>query len=147
MPTAAMKSYLAKPGQVKREWFVADANGQVLGRFASKLATILMGKHKPSYTPHCDVGDFVVVINADKIKLTGKKRQQKTHDYYTYYAGGHKYESYDKLLDRHPEKIIELAVRGMLPKNRLGRQLLTKLKCYRAGSHPHSAQQPKVLPA
>lgn len=147
MPTSAMKSYLAKPQEFKREWYVADAAGQVLGRFAGKLAVVLMGKHKPTYTPHCDTGDFVVVINADKIKLTGRKRQQMEHDYYTYYPSGHKHVSYEELLQRHPEKIIELAVRGMLPKSKMGKHFLGKLKCYRADKHPHSCQQPKPLPA
>jgi len=117
----------------------------VLGRLAADIATILMGKHKPIYTPHVDVGDFVVVVNAEKIKFTGRKIEQKAHDYYTYYPGGHKHVPYERLIEKHPEKIIELAVRRMLPKTRLGRKMYKKLKVYRGTDHPHQAQQPVKL--
>ena len=145
MPTSAMKATLARTGQVKQEWFLVDATDQVLGRLASRLATILMGKHKPEYTPHVDVGDFVVLTHVDKIKVSGKKREQKTYGRYSYYPGGYKEERLGVLMDRKPERVIQLAVRRMLPKNRLARQMLKKLKVYRGGEHPHQAQQPETL--
>lgn len=145
MPTSAMKTTLARTGQVKQEWFLVDATDQVLGRLASRLATILMGKHKPEYTPHVDVGDFVVLTHVDKIKVSGKKREQKTYGRYSYYPGGYKEERLGVLMDRKPERVIQLAVRRMLPKNRLARQMLKKLKVYRGGEHPHQAQQPETL--
>ncbi len=139
------KTTLAKQGQVNRRWFLVDASELVLGRLASDIATILMGKHKPIYTPHVDTGDFVVVINAEKIKITGKKLQQEAYDYYTYYPGGHKYVNWDKMLEKHPERLIELAVKRMLPKTRLGRAMYKKLKVYRGSEHKHQAQKPIEL--
>jgi len=143
--TLIEKTTLAKPEQVNSRWFLVDASDMVLGRLASDIATILMGKHKPIYTPHIDTGDFVVVINAEKIRITGKKLQQQAHDYYTYYPGGHKYVSWAKLLEKHPERLIELAVRRMLPKTRLGRAMYKKLKVYRGSEHKHQAQKPVAL--
>ena len=145
MPTSAMKTTLARTGQVKQQWFLVDATDQVLGRLASRLATILMGKHKPEYTPHVDVGDFVVLTHVEKVKITGKKRQQKTYGRYSHYPGGYKEERLGLLMERKPERVIQLAVRRMLPKNRLARQMLKKLKVYRGGEHPHQAQQPETL--
>jgi large subunit ribosomal protein L13 len=145
MSFATQKCYQAKPGEVKRDWYVVDAEGKVLGRLATKLATVLMGKHKPTYTPHVDTGDFVVVTNAAKVRLTGRKLEQMTHDYYTYYTSGHKIVPYSRLIQTHPDRIIKLAVRRMLPKSALGRRLLTKLKVYAGTDHPHQAQQCRPL--
>ena len=141
----ASKTTLAKNNEQAQRWFIVDADGLVLGRLASMLATILMGKHKPIYTAHVDIGDFIVVTNAEKIKMTGNKLAYKTYDYYTYYPGGHKVVPYEKLMEKHPERIIELAVRRMLPKSRLGRHMLTKLKIFRSSDHTHQAQQPTEL--
>lgn len=143
MRTAAMKSYLAKPDQVGGDWHVVDASDKVLGRLATQIATVLMGKHKPTYTPHVLTGDFVVVVNADKIKLTGRKMYQKEYDRYTYYTSGRKVDSIAKVLDKHPERILQFAVRRMLPKNKLGRQMFSRLKVYAGPEHPHQAQQPQ----
>jgi large subunit ribosomal protein L13 len=140
-----MKSYMAKAGEVKQQWYCVDATDRVLGRMAARIARILMGKHKPTYTPYMDTGDYVVVVNADKVKLTGKKRNTKIYDYYTYYFGGRKVVSFEDMISRHPEKVIELAVRRMLPKNRLARKMLKKLKIYSGSEHPHAAQQPIEL--
>ncbi len=140
-----MKTTVARTGQVKQRWFLVDATDQVLGRLASRLATILMGKHKPEYTPNVDVGDFVVLTHAEKIKVSGKKREQKTYGRYSYYPGGYKEERLGAMMERKPERVIQLAVRRMLPKNRLARQMLKKLKVYRGGEHPHQAQQPETL--
>jgi len=139
------KTTLARKEQVARRWFLVDAESIALGRLASQIATILMGKHKANYTPHVDVGDFVIVLNAEKIKLTGRKLEQMSYDYYTYYPGGHKIIPYERLIEKHPEKIVELAVRRMLPKTRLGRMMLTKLKVRRGSEHCHQAQQPVPL--
>ncbi|MDO5715473.1 MAG: 50S ribosomal protein L13 [Tissierellia bacterium] len=139
-----MKSYMAKASEVDRKWYVIDAEGKVLGRLASEIAHILRGKNKPTFTPHVDCGDFVVVINAEKIRLTGHKWQQKSHVYHTGYPGGRRQVSYSQLVQERPERIIELAVKGMLPKNRLGRKMFTKLKVYAGPEHPHEAQQPEV---
>lgn len=139
-----MKSYMAKTNEVERKWYVIDAEGKVLGRMASEIANILRGKNKPIYTPHADTGDFVIVINADKVELTGKKWSQKIHAYHTGYPGGRREVNYTQLREKHPERIIELAVKGMLPKNRLGRKQFTKLKVYAGAEHPHEAQQPEV---
>lgn len=139
-----MKSYMAKTNEVERKWYVIDAEGKVLGRMASEIANILRGKNKPIYTPHADTGDFVIVINADKVRLTGKKWSQKIHAYHTGYPGGRREVSYTQLREKHPERIIELAVKGMLPKNRLGRKQFTKLKVYAGDEHPHEAQKPEV---
>ena len=139
-----MKSYMAKANEVERKWYIIDAEDKVLGRLATEIATILRGKNKPIYTPHVDTGDFVIVINADKVKLTGKKLEQKNYTYHTGYPGGLRQVSYGKLMEKNPEKIIELAVKGMLPKNSLGRQMYRKLKVYRGTEHGHQAQKPEV---
>lgn len=139
-----MKTYMAKPLEVERKWYVIDASGQTLGRLASEVASILRGKHKPTYTPHVDTGDFVIVINADKIVLTGNKLDQKKYRRHSGYPGGLKEMTYRNLLDKRPEKAIEVAVKGMLPHNRLGRKMFTKLKVYRGSEHPHQAQKPEV---
>lgn len=131
-----------KSEEVERNWYLIDATDQVLGRLASRIAYILMGKHKPFYTPNVDCGDYVVVVNADKVRLTGKKYTDKIHYWHTGYAGGLKQISYGRLLETKPEKVIELAVKRMLPKNRLGRKMLKKLKVYRGSEHPHKAQNP-----
>jgi large subunit ribosomal protein L13 len=140
-----MKSFMAKQGQVAQRWLLADADGAVLGRMAAKIAPILMGKNKPTYTPHVDTGDYVIVINAEKIRLTGKKATYTMYDYYTQYPSGHKYVSFEELRERHPERIIELAVRRMLPKSNLGTKMLKKLKIYRGPEHEHQAQQPEKI--
>ena len=139
-----MKSYMAKANEVERKWYIIDAEDKVLGRLATEIATILRGKNKPIYTPHVDTGDFVIVINADKVKLTGKKLEQKNYTYHTGYPGGLRQVSYGELMEKNPEKIIELAVKGMLPKNSLGRQMYRKLKVYRGTEHGHQAQKPEV---
>ena len=139
-----MKTYMAKPADIDRKWYVIDATGQTLGRLSSEVASILRGKHKPTYTPHVDTGDFVIVINASKIQLTGKKLMDKKFRYHTGYVGGLKEIDYDTLLKRKPEKAIEAAVKGMLPHNRLGRAMFKKLKVYRGNEHPHQAQKPEV---
>jgi large subunit ribosomal protein L13 len=140
-----MKSYMAKKNQVEQKWMLVDADGAVLGRMAAEIAPILMGKTKPCYTPHVDTGDYVIVVNADKVKVTGKKADQKQYDYYTHFPGGHKYVSFADMMERKPEKVIEMAVRRMLPKTRLGRQMLKKLKVYRGPSHEHQAQMPQKI--
>ena len=140
-----MRTYTVKPADIQREWYVVDAAGCNLGRLASKVATILRGKHKPIYTPSMDVGDFVIVINADKIAVTGKKLTQKMYYRHSLYPGGLKEISLKRLLEMHPTRVVELAVRGMLPKNRLGRAIIKKLKVYAGASHPHAAQKPKPL--
>lgn len=129
---------------VHSEWWVVDADGQTVGRLATQIATLLRGKHKPTYTPHVECGDCVIVINADKIMMQGKRSEQKEYFHYTGYPGGGRVRSFKNLLASKPEEIIELAVKGMLPKNRLGREINGKLKVYRGGEHPHSAQQPKT---
>lgn len=139
-----MKTYMAKPAEVDRKWYVIDASGQTLGRLASEVAVILRGKHKPTYTPHVDTGDFVIVINADKIVLTGNKLDQKKYRRHSGYPGGLKETTYRELLNKRPEKAIEVAVKGMLPHNRLGRQMFRKLKVYRGSEHPHQSQKPEV---
>jgi len=139
-----MKSYMAKANEVDRKWYVIDAEGKVLGRLASEVAKILRGKHKPTYTPYVDTGDYVIVINADKVKLTGKKLEKKEYIYHTGYPGGLKRIPYEELLKRKPEKVIELAVKGMLPKNRLGRKMFKKLKVYAGPEHKHQAQKPEI---
>jgi large subunit ribosomal protein L13 len=134
-----------KPAEVKREWHVVDASQYRLGRMATRLARILQGKHRPTYTPHVDTGDFVVVINADKVQTTGRKRDQKVYTRYTGWVDGLRKETLAEKLNRKPEEVITLAVRRMLPKTRLGRQMLTKLKVYAGSEHPHAAQAPKEL--
>ena len=139
-----MKSYMAKPNEVERKWYVIDAEGKVLGRLASEVASILRGKNKPIYTPHVDTGDFVIIINADKVKLTGKKLDQKEYRYHTGYPGGLKSVPYRRMMSKNPEKAIQLAVKGMLPKNSLGRQMFKKLKVYSGPEHNHEAQKPEI---
>lgn len=129
----------------QRQWHVVDLDGQVLGRAATKIAAVLLGKHKPTYTPNADVGDFVVVVNAGKVKLTGNKMQKKLYRYHTSYPGGLRDTPAEKLLQKHPEQLIQTAVKGMLPKNRLGRKLIKKLKVYAGAEHKHAAQEPKPL--
>lgn len=139
-----MKSYMAKTNEVERKWYVIDAENKVLGRLATEVSTILTGKNKPIYTPHVDTGDFVIIINAEKIKLTGKKLDQLNHTYHTGYPGGLKEVPYKRLIQEKPERIIELAVKGMLPKNKIGRQMFKKLKVYKGPEHKHQAQEPEI---
>lgn len=141
----AMKSFMAKAEQTEHKWLLVDADGAVLGRLAAKIAPILMGKTKPTYTPHVDTGDFVIVVNAEKVRVTGKKAQTKQYDYYTHYPGGHKFVSFKDMMAKKPERVIELAIRRMLPKNKLGRKMLKKLKVYRGQEHQHAAQQPEKI--
>jgi large subunit ribosomal protein L13 len=140
-----MKTYSAKPGEVESNWYVIDASQYVLGRLASEVARRLRGKHKPEYTPHVDTGDYVIVINADQVQVTGRKHQQKMYRRHTGHPGGLKETPMWKQLEDHPEWVVRDAVEGMLPKNRLGRQLATKLKVYAGAEHPHQAQQPVWL--
>ena len=140
-----MKTYYAKPNEVEREWVLIDAENQVLGRVAAKAAQILKGKHKPQYTPHVDTGDFVVVINADKIRVTGNKAEDKRYYRHSGFPGGLKSESFEEAMAKHPERVIEHAVKGMLPKSSLGRKQGTKLKVYAGPEHPHAAQKPEKL--
>jgi large subunit ribosomal protein L13 len=140
-----MKTYVATPENREREWLVVDATGQTLGRLATQIATALRGKHKPEYTPHCDVGDFVVVVNAEKIAVTGKKRDEKLYHRYSGYPGGLRSRTFSEMLDRRPEEPLRLAVKGMLPRNRIARAQLRKLKIYAGPDHPHAAQQPKPM--
>ena len=140
-----MRTYSAKPQEIQREWLVVDAQGQTLGRLATRVAALLRGKHKPFYTPHIDCGDFVIVVNAEKVRVTGRKLDQKIYYRHSGYPGGLKQVSLRRQLALHPERVVEAAVRGMLPKNRLGRKLFKKLKVYAGPAHPHQAQKPKVL--
>jgi large subunit ribosomal protein L13 len=140
-----MKTHLPKVNLDQRKWHVIDAKGAVLGRLAAQVANVLRGKNKPVYTAHLDAGDFVVVINAEKVVLTGKKETQKTFMSYSGWKGGERYRTVEQVRDKTPEKLITHAVRGMVPKNRLGRVLMTKLKVYKGSEHPHSAQQPQSL--
>ena len=140
-----MKTYYAKPGEVKRAWILIDATDQVLGRVASTAAQMLKGKHKPQYTPHVDTGDFVVIINAAKIKITGAKAADKTYYSHSGYPGALKEKSFARAMERSPERVIEHAVKGMLPKNKLGRAQGKKLKVYAGAEHPHQAQQPQKI--
>ena len=140
-----MSTYMAKPNEVEQQWYLVDAADQTLGRLATKVAEILRGKHKPIFTPHVDTGDFVIVINAEKIKLTGNKWDQKKYYRHSGYPGGLKEMTYKQLLQKKPELIIEKAVKGMIPHNKLGRQIIKKLKVYAGPDHPHQAQQPKEL--
>ncbi|MBP2025988.1 50S ribosomal protein L13 [Peptoniphilus stercorisuis] len=139
-----MKSYMAKANEVERKWYIIDAEGKVLGRLATEIATILRGKNKPIYTPHVDTGDFVIVINAEKVELTGNKWSDKVHAYHTGYPGGRKEIPYNQLREKHPERLIEYAVKGMLPKGSLGSQMYRKLNVYAGSEHPHDAQKPEV---
>ena len=140
-----MKTFVAKKDEIEREWLLVDANGKILGRLASEIARRLRGKHKPTYTPHTDTGDFIVVVNADKITLTGKKPADKIYYHHTGYPGGIKSITAEKLLQTKPEELLRTAVKGMLPKNTLGRAMLKKLKIYKGSVHPHDAQEPKAL--
>ncbi|MBN1775085.1 MAG: 50S ribosomal protein L13 [Clostridiales bacterium] len=140
-----MKTYVAKADQIERKWFVVDAQGMKLGRLSTEVARILRGKHKPTYTPFLDCGDFVIIINAEKVVLTGKKLDQKMYRYHTGYPGGLKETSYRKLMSSKPEKAVEMAIKGMLPKNALGRQMYKKLKVYAGPKHEHTAQKPEPL--
>lgn len=145
MDINSFKTASARPLQVERDWHLVDADGQVVGRLASHIAAILRGKHKPSFTPHVDTGDFVVVINAEKARFTGKKEEDKSYFSYSGYPGGAKFRSPAQMRERKPTFLIENAVRGMLPKNRLGRQMISKLKVYAGPEHPHEAQKPQPL--
>jgi large subunit ribosomal protein L13 len=140
-----MKTYTPKVTEIQRRWLVVDAEGKVLGRLASEVAQILRGKHKPMYSPHLDVGDFVIVVNAEKVRLTGKKADNKTYFRHSGYMGGERLIPFREMQERHPERVIDLAVKGMLPKNNLGRLMRRKLKVYPGPDHPHVAQQPEVL--
>jgi large subunit ribosomal protein L13 len=140
-----MSTFLAKTGQVPQRWFVIDATDQVVGRLAVQIANILRGKHRPEYTPHIDTGEFVIVINAEKVRFTGKKWQTKTYQHYTRHPGGLKIEPAKEVLAEHPERILYEAVRRMVPRNRLGRRQMSKLKIYAGPNHPHQAQQPVEL--
>ena len=139
-----MKSYIAKPQEVERKWYILDAEGQTLGRLASEAASILRGKKKPIYTPHVDCGDYVIIINAEKIEVTGKKRKEKIYKRHTGYPGGLKEITFEKLLARKPEEILRHAVKGMLPKGPLGREMAKKLKIYAGPEHKHEAQKPEI---
>ena len=140
-----MKTFSAKAEDIERKWFVVDAQGRTLGRLATRIATVLRGKHKPVYTPHMDCGDYVIVVNADKIQVTGHKLEQKTYYRHSGYPGGLRQVSLRRQLQVHPDRVIEAAVRGMLPHNRLGRKMFKKLKIYAGPTHPHEAQQPTAL--
>lgn len=139
------KTYYPKAGEIERKWYLVNAEGEVLGRLASQIAAILRGKHKAQFTPHLDVGDFVVVINADKVRLSGRKAESKSYFSHSGYMGGERIRSYRELLTKHPERILEKAVKGMLPHNKLSRKQLHKLKVYSGPEHPHQAQQPQPL--
>ncbi|MCJ7729676.1 MAG: 50S ribosomal protein L13 [Sedimentisphaerales bacterium] len=140
-----MKTFLMKKQDIERKWWLIDANEVVLGRMAARIAPILMGKTRPTYTPHADMGDFVIVVNADKVRVTGSKAEQREYDYYTHHPGGHRYTSFAEMFATRPEKVIELAVRRMLPKNKLGRHMLLRLKVVRGPEHEHQAQKPEKI--
>ncbi|WP_392566886.1 50S ribosomal protein L13 [Utexia brackfieldae] len=140
-----MKTFSAKPETVKRDWYVVDATGKTLGRLATEIASRLRGKHKPEYTPHVDTGDYIIVLNAEKVAVTGRKRTDKMYYRYTGYIGGLKEATFNEMIERHPEQVIEIAVKGMLPKGPLGRAMYRKLKVYAGSEHNHAAQQPQVL--
>jgi large subunit ribosomal protein L13 len=140
-----MKTYTPRAGEIERRWWLVDAENQVLGRLATRIATVLRGKHKASFTPHLDTGDFVVVVNADKVRLTGRKPENKMYFRHSGYMGGEKFTPFSRMIEKHPERVIELAVKGMLPKNNLGRLMRKKLKIYAGPAHPHEAQQPHVM--
>ncbi|MBN2646366.1 MAG: 50S ribosomal protein L13 [Thiotrichales bacterium] len=140
-----MKTFVAKPAEIKRDWYVVDAEGKTLGRLAAEIALRLRGKHKPEYTPHADCGDYIVVVNAEKVAVTGNKRKDKMYHHVTGYVGNLKSTNFEKLIDKAPVRPIEFAVKGMLPKGPLGRAMFKKLKVYAGMEHPHTAQQPKAL--
>ena len=137
-----MRSYVAKPSDIEKTWYVIDAEGQTLGRLATEAATLLRGKHKPTFTPHIDTGDYVIIINAEKVEVTGKKRKDKIYRHYTGFPGGVREVSFEKLLEKKPEEIVRHAVKGMMPNGRLGRQMFKKLKVFKGPEHPHQAQKP-----
>jgi large subunit ribosomal protein L13 len=140
-----MKTFVATPANRERNWLVVDANGKTLGRLATQIADTLRGKRKPQYTPHCDVGDFVIVVNAEKVAVTGNKRQEKRYYRHSGFPGGLRSRTFEEMIARRPEEVLRLAVKGMLPRNRLGRQQLRKLKIYAGPEHPHQAQQPAPM--
>jgi large subunit ribosomal protein L13 len=140
-----MKTFTAKPAEVRRDWFVVDAEGKTLGRLATEIARRLRGKHKAEYTPHVDTGDYIVVINAEKVRVTGNKASDKNYYRHTGYPGGLRSMSFEKLIDHAPERVLEIAVKGMLPKGPLGRAMHKKMKVYAGAEHPHTAQQPQEL--
>lgn len=138
-------TFMANPSNIERKWFVVDAEGKTLGRLAAEVAKLLRGKNKPTFTPHVDTGDFVIVVNAEKVRVTGKKLLAKTYFRHSGYPGGSTFTSLQNMLEKHPERVIETAVRGMLPKNKLGAQMYRKLNVYAGSEHPHAAQKPEVL--
>lgn len=140
-----MKTFSAKPAEVKRDWYVVDADGKTLGRLASEIARRLRGKHKPEYTPHVDTGDYIVVVNAEKVRVTGNKANDKMYYKYTGYIGNLKSTNFSKMIQEHPERVLEIAVKGMLPKNPLGRAMFKKMKVFAGSEHTHQAQQPQAL--
>lgn len=140
-----MRTFTQKNEEIERDWYVVDAEGETLGRLASRIAPILKGKHKPIYTPHLDCGDFVIIVNAEKVQVTGRKLDQKLYHRHSGYPGGLRSISLRDQLDKYPERVLQAAIRGMLPKNKLGRRMIKKLKVYAGDSHPHQAQQPKPL--
>ncbi len=140
-----MKTFMASPSTIERKWYVVDAEGQTLGRLASNVAAVLRGKNKPIFTPHIDTGDYVIIINAEKIKVTGHKMSQKKYYTHSDYVGGFKSSTLSEMMDKKPEKVLELAVKGMLPKGPLGREMYKKLHVYTGAEHPHASQQPEVL--
>lgn len=140
-----MKTYIIRPNSINRKWYVIDADGKKLGRLASEIASLLRGKHKPEFTPHLDIGDYVIVINAEKIVLTGNKESQKLYRRHTGYVGNLKTISYKDMLKKHPERIVEIAIKGMIAHNKLSKQILSKLHVYSGSEHPHQAQKPEVL--
>ncbi len=140
-----MNSFMANPDKIERKWYVVDAEGCTLGRLSSQIASVLRGKNKPVFTPHVDTGDYVIVVNADKVKVTGKKMDQKVYHNHSDFVGGMKETNLKEMMATKPEKVVEIAVKGMLPKGPLGRQMLTKLHVYAGAEHPHAAQKPEVL--
>jgi len=140
-----MSTWTVRPGDIERKWFIVDANDLVLGRLATQIATVLRGKHRPEFTPHADCGDHVIVVNAEKIRVTGNKENDKVYYHHTRFAGGLKSITLEKQREKHPERIIEAAVKGMVPKGPLGRSMLKKLKVYAGSEHPHTAQQPEAM--
>ena len=140
-----MKTYMANPDKIERKWYVVDAEGQTLGRLSAEIAKVLRGKNKPVFTPHVDTGDYVIVVNADKVKVTGKKLEQKIYYHHSDYVGGMKETTLKEMMAKKPEAVIELAVKGMLPKGPLGREMITKLHVYAGAEHDHAAQKPEVL--
>lgn len=140
-----MKTYTPKASEIHRQWWLVDAEGKVLGRLATEIARILRGKHKPVYATHMDMGDFVVVVNADKVQLTGNKAEKKTYFRHSGFMGGERHIPFQEMLEKHPERVIELAVKGMMPKNNLGRLMRKKLRVYAGAEHPHEGQQPQLL--